>query len=280
MASGELTMSLWSMRSVHLMTLMTILVCPHIASAGIITITDRLPPFEGAYAGRGLHALFEFLSPAIVVEIRDPTHTPDPLSVVCFDPENPDEEVTCRGAMEFVMPGDGEIEEFSSNVSLVGCAFTPGGTVCEAFEGTGIVAKTLITLTSPMGGARLFSTELLELTIGGMLIGESFTLREDPDRGSTGETRVEDIGGGRFRIDSFFDVFMELSLADSPFVDCDPCGRVTLVVPEPANVLLLGPAFGSWVWWRRRRSASVAPARQRRTPKMLVDGIRGRGGRR
>jgi hypothetical protein len=37
-------------------------------------------------------------------------------------------------------------------------------------------------------------------------------IRESPTLASTGQTTITDLGGGQFRIDSFFDVFTELSL--------------------------------------------------------------------
>jgi hypothetical protein len=41
---------------------------------------------------------------------------------------------------------------------------------------------------------------------GGLMI------RESPSLASSGQTTITDLGGGQFKIDSFFDVFTELSL--------------------------------------------------------------------
>jgi hypothetical protein len=57
-------------------------------------------------------------------------------------------------------------------------------------------------------GTRFFDTEMLQLDI----IGGPFMIRESPTRASTGKTAITDLGGGLYRIDSFFDVFTELSL--------------------------------------------------------------------
>ena len=53
-----------------------------------------------------------------------------------------------------------------------------------------------------------FQTEMLSmsLTSGGVMI------RESPTLPSQGQTTKQDLGGGLYRIDSFFDVFTELSL--------------------------------------------------------------------
>ena len=47
----------------------------------------------------------------------------------------------------------------------------------------------------------------LDLTLGGGTL-----IRESPTRQSLGQTQITDLGGGQFRIDSFFDVFTELSV--------------------------------------------------------------------
>ena len=54
-----------------------------------------------------------------------------------------------------------------------------------------------------------FQTEMLGMSLigtGGVMIRESPTLQ------SLGQTKITDIGGGLYHIDSFFDVFTELSL--------------------------------------------------------------------
>lgn len=210
---------------------------PQAARSGMITTTDTLPPFQGTYAGSGVEGLFDFLASfGVIIEIVGPAHSlPAPMTL-CGDPPG---SVACSTP---TVVGEMEIETFKSDISFVGRVV---GGPSEPFFGSNIEVVTQVTLVSILGDTRLFDNELLQLTIDGMLLGIPFTLREDPDRASTGQTSITDLGGGLFRIDSFFDVFTELSLDGSPFVDCDPCGRVELVaIPEPVSVALLGMGLG------------------------------------
>jgi len=56
-----------------------------------------------------------------------------------------------------------------------------------------------------------FDTEMLQLDIVGGLLPGGVMVRESPTRASTGKTVTQGIGGG-FMIDSFFDIFTELSI--------------------------------------------------------------------
>ena len=60
----------------------------------------------------------------------------------------------------------------------------------------------------PQGPDLVFDTELVALD----LVGIDFKLRESPTLPSPGRITRTDLGGGQYRIDSFFDVFTELSL--------------------------------------------------------------------
>jgi hypothetical protein len=80
-----------------------------------------------------------------------------------------------------------------------------------------------------------FDTEMLALSLtgGGVLV------RESPTLPSLGQTTITDLGGGQFRIDSFFDVFTELSLdGGQTFIPSAGSTRVVLT-PEPASLVLL-----------------------------------------
>ena len=63
-------------------------------------------------------------------------------------------------------------------------------------------------------GKRMFDTEMLQLDIAGGTLPPGTRIRESPTMASTGKTTVRDYGGGLFAIDSFFDIFTELSLDD------------------------------------------------------------------
>jgi hypothetical protein len=60
---------------------------------------------------------------------------------------------------------------------------------------------------------RFFDTEMLQLDISGGTLPPGTMLRESPTRASTGRTTIRtDAGGGGYHIDSFFDVFFEISV--------------------------------------------------------------------
>ena len=57
---------------------------------------------------------------------------------------------------------------------------------------------------------------LASLFLSGDVGGHDIQIRESPTLASLGETYIMDIGGGLYDIDSFFDVFTELSVDGGP----------------------------------------------------------------
>ncbi len=57
-----------------------------------------------------------------------------------------------------------------------------------------------------------FDTEMTALSISGGGLPVGMMLRESPTRASTGQTTITDIGGGKYEVSSFFDIFTELSV--------------------------------------------------------------------
>jgi hypothetical protein len=102
---------------------------------------------------------------------------------------------------------------------------------------------------SPVG---TFNTEMLQLDINA---GGGIRIRESPTLASTGQTTITDIGGGNFRIDSFFDVFTELSLDDgTTWIPGEGPAHVTATtLPEPATVALLSGGLLALGGLARRR---------------------------
>jgi hypothetical protein len=100
--------------------------------------------------------------------------------------------------------------------------------------------------TAPGGQEpRVFDMEVLELNLTGLLGGvEPFMLRESPTLASTGQTTITLEPGGTYRIDSFFDVFTELSLDG---------GTTWAQGVGPVPVALMGLAAWGLLWARRSR---------------------------
>lgn len=86
----------------------------------------------------------------------------------------------------------------------------------------------------------------------------SFMLRESPTLASLGQYSTTSLSDGSFGVDSFFDVFFELSLNNGPFVPADGPFHLVLTsqVPEPATIVsaAIGCAgLGLFVTRQRRR---------------------------
>jgi hypothetical protein len=68
-----------------------------------------------------------------------------------------------------------------------------------------------VAMPTQSGDTRFFDTEMLQLDIRGGNLPTGVLGRESPTRQSTGQTRVQQLSNG-FMINSFFDVFLELSV--------------------------------------------------------------------
>ena len=98
---------------------------------------------------------------------------------------------------------------------------------------------------------------MLQLNLSGGSLPAGTMIRESPTLQSTGQTTITNIGGGLFKIDSFFDVFTELSIDGGAtwMPSTTGPGHVTLV-PEPASLSLLAAGLVGLAGLRRRRSAA------------------------
>lgn len=83
------------------------------------------------------------------------------------------------------------------------------------------------------GSTRYFDTEMVQLDLAGGTLPPLVMIRESPTLASLGQTTIQDLGGGSFRIDSFFDVFVELSTdGGQTWIPCNNCpGHMTLSGP-------------------------------------------------
>jgi len=87
-----------------------------------------------------------------------------------------------------------------------------------------------------------YATELLALDLTGGTLPVGVMLRESPTLASTGGVTIVDLGS-QYAIDSFFDVFTELSLdGGQSWTPSSDKLRITTVIPEPTTMGFL--AFG------------------------------------
>ena len=81
---------------------------------------------------------------------------------------------------------------------------------------------------------RMFDTEMLQLDLS----GGPLMIRESPTLPSMGKTAITDLGGGQFHIDSFFDIFTELSVdGGQTWYPAEAPTHMT-TSPEPASIAL------------------------------------------
>jgi hypothetical protein len=72
----------------------------------------------------------------------------------------------------------------------------------------------LITLAGTQGSVRTFDTELAQFALGGSTAPAGAMVRESPSLASTGQTTITALSNGQYRIESHYDVWLEISLDD------------------------------------------------------------------
>jgi hypothetical protein len=201
------------------------------AFSSIITSDPSLPPMGGVYlAPADVHATYSGGALTIVLSQiqHQPFASPPVIRTVTGSDE---EEIFSSGATGMV----------SVNGSPAIPSSLQGPVRTEVFGKVGNTTGT-------------FETEMLSMDLS----GGSAMIRESPTLHSLGQTTITDIGGGLYRIDSFFDIFTELSIdgGQSWMPDTSGPARVVLgSIPEPTTVIiwsLLGIGAITVGWWRRK----------------------------
>jgi len=101
----------------------------------------------------------------------------------------------------------------------------------------------------------VWETEMVSMSLRGDVGGIPLEIRESPQMRSTGLQTVTDIAGPEFQVDSFFDVFTEISIGGGPFIPAASPVRLHLtgIVPEPTSAMLVVTGvFGLLVPGRRK----------------------------
>jgi len=112
-----------------------------------------------------------------------------------------------------------------------------------------------------------YNTEIISMNLSGEVsltggITLQILLRESPTLLSMGLTGITDLGSGRFQIDSFFDIFTEISFdGGQAWTPANGPSRFTLQpspspIPVPAAVWLFGSALVGLVGLSRRKKSA------------------------
>ena len=148
--------------------------------------------------------------------------------------------------------GVNELSSYSANSDAVGDVFIPGTGSFNDVASQAIGDGAIVTLGKIGNTTGTFDTEMLSMNLSGSSFLGPYMVRESPTRASLGRTTVADIGGGLYRIDSFFDVFTELSLDGGANWVPDQNGPMRLtLLPEPGTAAMAGLA--GLLLLRRRR---------------------------
>ena len=207
------------------------------AQADLITAIPDLPPLGGVYLSTDVHAIFG--GPALQFILSLPQHKVivDELKLK----QGTDQQET------FFSTLDANLEVIQNGITVQNGPIQANGlsttVVHGKYNGVGVENIT-----------GTFPTEMLALNLSGGTLPPGVMIRESPTLPSLGQTSVTDIGGGLYKIDSFFDVFTELSIdgGQTWMPSNNGAGHVTLV-PEPTSMSLLAVGFVGMIGFIRRR---------------------------
>ncbi|MGH7155688.1 MAG: hypothetical protein ACREF3_17315 [Acetobacteraceae bacterium] len=197
------------------------------ARADIISPSPTYPPATGVFAGLGAGCF--------------------PTAGVCAGSGNL---VITSVTSDVFGPGG---QDFTADVVFNAPVTTLSGHSLGTLHMTGTLAVSLAGRVGP-DDIGTWSTEIDSLDLGGTLLGVPLDVGLDTSTPSGGTTSITP-AGNEFRIHSFFDVFVDLSLDSSPPLTArlGPLPVSLVPVAEPATLALLGlPLFGLIALHRRR----------------------------
>ena len=193
---------------ITILTISALLAMSTAGSAQLVTPSPDLPP-DGDYVSPDEY--HTYLAMGIVLD--DPSH--DRFLNVVRTPLGPD-----------------ELESFDSDFSAVEVGMGLGPMML-----TGPVQ--VITSGKVGNTTGTFDTEIIAMSLTSNTPLGVITVRQDPNRATLGQTTITDIGGGLYQIDSFFDVFTELSVdGGASWIPSDTSTHMRLT-PEPATLALM-----------------------------------------
>ena len=153
------------------------------SASAVVVPTDCVPPPD-TYFG-GFHAQYN----AGLINLSDPQHQG-------FD--------SCLSPGP---PGTVSHEQFGSTVKA---NISVNNGAPQAMQAPANCAVQMVPISDD-GTTRVFQTEMLQLDISGGTLPPGTMIRESPTLQSTGQTTIKSLGTN-YQIDSFFDIFTELSI--------------------------------------------------------------------
>ncbi len=117
-----------------------------------------------------------------------------------------------------------------------------GGSESTSTFATEIVSMSLSGYLNLDHTTGIFATEIVSMSLSGDVGGTPVIIRESPTMSSTGQTTITDLGNGMYHVDSFFDVFTELSVdGGQTWTPSEGPTRMELAPePPPAPTLVAG----------------------------------------
>ncbi len=186
-------------------------VCARESQAGMIVGDPSLPPVGGQYDG-------------------------DPLSQVANYGAFQATEIRMVNFQNISRATVGADEQLSFDVTLTALA-TAGGGIWVPISFTGPLTAMVFGKAGMTTGT--FIAEITSVACTGSIGPVSGIIRESPNLATMGQFSIVDLGGGLYEIDSFFDLYTELSVLGGPFVPDSNGPHHMVLVPEPATLMLL-----------------------------------------